>query len=185
MCLHHVPRDRCPFHLSVQEIGQHGELCKLGQFIPPACITWHTGKMYRASRKFRAWKRRSQSTLLNGKQVFAFLPFSPVGGFRVFTRFFIGSETVLYGTYPRQIFISRALQWATEHPPHTQLVLASLTKMAKNYSTSVQLLVMVLLVLMFFANEILGRSGPSTCVDNRKFFLNNETREFLSNDYVL
>jgi hypothetical protein len=61
--------------------------------------------------------------------------------------------------------------------------------MAKNYSTSVQLLVMILLVLMLFVCGILGKpNGPSTCVNNRKlslhtaaFFLNYiNTRFFLN-----
>jgi hypothetical protein len=42
--------------------------------------------------------------------------------------------------------------------------------MAKNYSTSVQLLV-VLLVILVSVGGILGRSGPSTCANNRKLAL--------------
>ncbi|EAZ06571.1 hypothetical protein OsI_28818 [Oryza sativa Indica Group] len=40
--------------------------------------------------------------------------------------------------------------------------------MAKNYSTSVQLLV-VLLVILVSVGGILGRSGPSTCANNPAF----------------
>jgi hypothetical protein len=55
-------------------------------------------------------KKAAINLVLHGTQAFAFLFFCPVGGFRVSTRFFIGSEPVLYGMYWRQIFISRALQ---------------------------------------------------------------------------
>uniref|UniRef100_A0A0E0LTW2 Hydrophobic seed protein domain-containing protein n=1 Tax=Oryza punctata TaxID=4537 RepID=A0A0E0LTW2_ORYPU len=37
--------------------------------------------------------------------------------------------------------------------------------MAKNYSISVQLL-LVLIVLLVFVGGILGQSGPSTCANN-------------------